>query len=273
MFNRSAFAIGALLTILASAPALAQQSAPTQRDYCPDRPGLGTPACIIAPGKVSIETGIADWTREDTSDEREDTLLLGDTLIRVGLGDALEAQIGWTPFGHARTRDKASGDVSKVDRAGDALIGLKANFSQPDGKGVSIAALPFATIPVGRSPIGAGDWGAGLIVPVNFQVSDAVSLQLSPEIDAAPDSDRHGRHLSYGGVVGLGLAVSKTVNLTAEFASTRDNDPEAHATQTYAALSTAWMASPNLQLDAGSTIGLSHDAADLEVYVGISRQL
>jgi hypothetical protein len=213
------------------------------------------------------------WTGNDTSDEREDTILLGDTLVRLGLSDNIEAQVGWTPFGHLRTRDKITGDVDKGDRVGDALIGLKANLLHPDGDGLSIAVQPFATIPLGRSPLGAGEWGAGLVVPVSFDLSPALNLQFSPEIDAAPDEDRHGRPLAFGSVVGLGVSVSDAVSVTFEFAGTRDRDPDGRTTQLYGAASAAWMPSANLQLDLGTTVGLNHDADDIELYFGISRQI
>ncbi len=126
------------------------------RDYCPARPGLGTPACTIASGRVSVEMGLADWTRDDNPDQREDTILIGDTLVRIGLTDTVEAQVGWTPFGHVRTRDDNGGAIQTADRAGDALIGLKVNLRHPDGSGFAAAVQPFVTVPVGRSPVGAG---------------------------------------------------------------------------------------------------------------------
>jgi hypothetical protein len=138
--------------------AIAMPAAAQEREYCPDRPGLGTPACTIAPGRVSVETGLVDWTLEQDSNMRTDTVLIGDTQLRIGLTDSTEAQIGWTPYGHVRMRDKASGGIDRADRVGDAYLGFKANLKNPDGKGFSAAVQPFVTIPVGRGPVGAGDW-------------------------------------------------------------------------------------------------------------------
>lgn len=272
---RAAVQILSVLAVAVAMPAWAQDQggAQQEREYCPARPGLGTPACTIAPGKVSIETGIGDWTRDNSADEHSDAILVGDTLIRIGLTDTIEAQLGWTPFGHSRVRDKVSGVIDKADRVGDALVGLKANLVHPDGSGFSAAIQPFATLPVGRSPIGAGDWGAGVVVPVSFDLNSSLDLQFSPEVDAATDEDRHGRHLAFGSVIGLGISVSDTAALTFEVAGTRDHDPEGHTTEIYGAASASWMPSGNLQLDVGTTLGLNHSAADLELYFGISRQI
>lgn len=255
------------LLLIVAAPAYAED-----RDYCPQRPGLGTPACTMAPGKVSVETALADWTLDQDTDQRTDTILIGDTLVRVGLADAIEVQLGFTPFGHVRTRDKVAGDIDSANRVGDASIGFKVNLSNPDGSGFSAALLPFATLPVGRTPVGAGDWGAGLLVPVTYDLSDALNLESTSEIDAAVNEDGHGRHVAFSETVGLGLALTKSLTATAELQALRDDDPSGATTQMLAGLSLACMLGKNMQIDAGANAGLNHYAPDVELYLGVSRR-
>ncbi|MBD8620281.1 transporter [Sphingomonas sp. CFBP 13728] len=241
-----------------------------EREYCPERPGIDTPACTMAPGKISVETAIADWTRDDKPGSREDNILFGDTLVRVGLSDTIEARVGWTPFGHDRMRDDTG--VDTVNGIGDVSLGLKANLHDPDGSGFSVAVLPFVTLPVGRSSIGAGDWGTGFLVPVTYELSDTLSLDLTPEIDAAVDQDGNGRHLAYSAAAGLAYKLNKDFTLTGEMQALRDDDPEGHATQTVAALSLAWAASEDLQFDVLGAAGLNDHTPDARVYAGISRR-
>jgi len=240
------------------------------RDYCPARPGLATPACTMAPGKVSVETSLADWTLDKQGGDRTDTILIGDTSVRIGVTDTIEAQVGWTPLGIVR--DRSSGLVDRTARTGDATLGLKANLSHPDGSGLSIALQPFVTLPIGRAPVGAGDWGAGLVVPVTYNLSKAVNLEFTPEVDAAVDQDSRGRHLAYSSVVGVGVALSDAVTLTAEDQVIRDEDPSGSTTQDLASLSLAWMARKNLQFDVGAVAGLDRAAPDIELYAGIARR-
>jgi hypothetical protein len=256
-----------LVALAVAAPAAAQE-----RDYCPARPGLGTPACTIAPGRVSVETSVADWERDDKADQRSDTILFGDTIVRAGLTDTIEGIVGWSPVGIARERDKATGSIDRTTAVGDAYLGLKANLANPDGSGFSVAVQPFATLPVGRSPIGAGDWGAGLLVPMSYDLPGGMNLQFTPEIDAAVDDDGDGRHLAYSAVAGIELPFTKTVSATAEVQALRDRDPGGRTSQAFAALSVAWMANDDLQLDIGGVAGLNHDAADARVYAGVSRR-
>ncbi len=242
------------------------------RDLCPDRPGLGTPPCIVDAGHVLIETGLADWALDRQPDERTDTWLLGDTLLRFGLGATTEAQLEWTPLGHVRTRDRATGTVEHATRVGDVTLALRQSLHNPDGSGASIALQPFVTVPVGRRPVGAGDWGAGVIVPASFALSDTLKLGVTPEIDAAVDEDGNGRHLAYGTVVGVTADLTDKLGVTAELQAMRDRDPADHGTEERAGLSFGWQASDNLQFDAGSNLGLNHDTPDIELYAGLSRR-
>jgi hypothetical protein len=263
-----------LARILLAASILAFASAARAeelRDFCPDRPGLGTPACTIDRGHVDIEIGLADWTLDKTSDTRTDMIEAGQALVRIGLTDSLEAQIGWTAFGHVRTRDRATGAVDQESGVGDLTVALRQNLADPDGSGFSLALMPFATLPTGGSAIGAGDWSAGLLVPLSYDLGGGVQLGLTGEIEAAADEDRDGRHLAYGGVAGVSAELSDAVGATFEIAATRDEDPVGDSTEWLAGLSAGWMARDDLQLDAGVNVGL-HDAADVQLYVGVSKR-
>lgn len=255
------------LALLAS-PALAGE----ERDLCPDRPGLGTPACTVSPGRIVAEIGLGDWTRDRSDGMRTDTVLLGDTLLRFGLTDSLEGQVGWTAFGHERSRDLATRALDKASRVGDVTLALRRNLRKPDGSGFSLAVMPFATLPVGRQPIGAGDWGAGLRVPLSVELSDALSFTATPEADAAVDEDGHGRHLAYGGVAGLELDMGEHFSATGELSLMRDRDPAGHATEALAGLSCGWQPTGGTQFDVGVNLGLNGHSPDRQLYFGFSRR-
>lgn len=242
------------------------------RDLCPDRPGLDTPACTVDPGRLVLETGIGDWTLDKTASQRTDTLTLGDALLRIGVAEHAEIQIGWTAFGHARTRDRLTGAVSRDSGGGDVTLAVKRNLANPDGSGFSAALLPYVTLPAGGQAIGAGTWGAGMILPLSYALTDKLSLSATPEIDAAPDGDRSGRHLRYGSVGGLGMKLSGSVQASAELSLFRDRDPDDRATEALAGLSIGWQPGKEWQLDLGVNAGLNHASPDVEVYGGVVRR-
>ena len=262
---RSVLLVAALAFAL---PALGQEG---RRDLCPDRPGLGTPACTLDAGATMLEIGIADWTLDRDADSRTDSFAFGDALFRAGLTPSLEVQVGWTMLGHVRERDRTSGDVARWTRTGDITLALRQNLRNPDGSGFSAALMPYATLPVGGRSVGAGDWGAGLIVPVSFELG-ALSLGLSPHVDAAVDADGDGRHLAYGSVAGIGFGVSDDIAMAAELAFTRERDPDGSRTEALAGLSAGWQPDPESQWDVGANVGLNRDSADVELYFGFARR-
>ena len=253
------------LTVFLAQPVMA-------RDYCPDRPGMDTPPCTVEPGRFSAETSLADWTRDSAPDARTDTVLIGDLALRYGIADHAEVRLGWTPYGYARSRDRASGVVNVMRGVGDVTIGIKRNLVDPDGKRLSIAVLPAITLPAGGRAIGAGDWGATLLVPVSVPLTGTVSFALTPEIDAAADADRHGRHLAYGTAGGLAIAPRAGLSLAIEAAVMHDDDPAGASTQAAAGAAMGVMFGQHLQLDAGAELGLNRSTPDRRLYVGIARQ-
>ncbi len=266
------FHLAVALTLVTPAPIWARDSAPQQlREPCFDSPGLGIPACTLDPGRIAIEIEGVDWTRESEGGTRTDTLLAGATLVRIGLDDRTEAQIGYSPFGYVSEKNVLDGHYERSTGTGDVTLAMRRNLRNPDGSGFAIALMPFATLPTGGQAIGAGDWGAGLIVPVTYDLG-GVTLELTPEIDAAVDEDGHGRHLGFGSVAGLALDVSDTVSVNTELSVYRDRDPAGATTKTITGLSALWQPDNDLQFDAGVNIGLDHASPDCQLYVGIARR-
>lgn len=263
------FSIGLALAMLAGTGAAQAQEL---RPFCADRPGLGTPSCTVDKGHVVAELGVLDWTREQDGSLRSDAWTAGDLLVRLGVAESLEVQAGWTAWGTVRTHDRADGATEKSNGAGDMTLALRRNLSHPDGSGFSAAVMSFATLPVGGSTIGAGDWGAGLVVPLSYGLNDVFAIALTPEVDAAVDGDRRGRHFAYGSVIGLSAALGPTLSSALEFQAARDEDPSGHSTQKLASLSLAWQPKDGLQFDIGAVAGLNAASPDAELYLGVARR-
>jgi len=243
-----------------------------ERSYCPDRPGMNTPPCTVDAGRLSAEVSTFDWTRQNDPDARTDALLAGDLALRYGLDDRTELRLGWTAYGHVRSRDKASGAVSFDSGMGDVTLGVKRNLVGPDGTGFSLAVLPSLSLPIGGSAIGAGDWGAGLQVPMSVPLAGPVSLEVTPEIDAAVNGSRHGRHLAWGSAAGLAVAATSHLNLAFEAAVMRDDDPAGASTSAAAGAAAGWMLGKDTQIDIAGEFGLNHATPGLRIYAGVARR-
>lgn len=260
----AAFALS--IAVLLPTTAAAQEL----RDFCPDRPGIGTPACTIDRDHLAAELGLIDWTSDRKPGSRTDTFIVSDLLLRYGITDSLEAQVGWSAIGHVRARSDGMGDRSSG--TGDVLLAVRQNLRHPDGSGLAIAVMPFVTLPTGGSALGAGDWGAGLLLPVSSELPAGFQLGFTGSIEAAVDADRDGRHLAYGAVIGLDVPVGETVGATFELSARRNDDPSGAVTELLGGLSAGWSPARSLQFDVGTNIGLNRKTPDLQIYLGVARR-
>ncbi|MGI4732711.1 MAG: transporter [Janthinobacterium lividum] len=266
MIRRLACAAG---LVMIAAPAMAQdQDKSDEPRFCPTRPSLGGSSCTTDPGHVQFEASTLDWQRDDTSDSREDRIVTADLLARVGVGSKTEIQLGWTGFGHDRTRDRATGAIDTVNGTGDVTIALRQHLAGEEGKPFSLGLQPFVTVPTGRYPIGAGDWAAGAIVPVQYDLTEKLAVDFTGEVDAATNESGDGRHLAYSGIWGLRYKLTPAVNVYGELSVERDDDPSGHQTQSLAAFSVAWRPARRFQLDAQAIAGLNATSPDIRLVTG-----
>ena len=235
-------------------------TAAAARDYCPTRPSLGQSVCTIDTGRVAIETALSDWERDSDAD----TVLFGDTLFRLGVADRVELQVEWTPAGVVR--DRMTGD--RTARSGDVELGARIALRNPDGMGLSYGLRPSVSVPAGRSPIGMGGWGAALVAPMSYDLTDKLNLQFSPEIATMPREDRGGNMTVATATLGLGIMLGDKCQLAVEGQWSHDD----MATEHRAGLAVGWQLSDDLFVDAGGVAGLDHDTPALRIYSGLSRR-
>lgn len=259
---------------VACIPAAAAAQDSNADRLCSERPGLTTSACITAPGRLQTETALVDWTLERRDGERVDTILLGDTLLRYGVGGKTELRLGWTPYGAQRDRD-ADGSVMRERRVGDASIGVKTSIVERKGDtGLALSGIATALLPVGRRPIGAGDWGATFELPVTYRTSKTISLQATPIVSAAVNDDGKGRHVLYGSAAEVEYSLSETLKADVSAQVIRDDDPDSQVRGTPALGSVAisWQSDSNTQFDLGTNLGLNKAAPDIEGFVGVAHR-
>ncbi|HET6537836.1 MAG TPA: transporter [Sphingopyxis sp.] len=240
------------------------------RDFCPDRPGLGTPACTLDRGQFAVEMGVVDWTKDRQADTRTDTIATADMLLRYGVSSSLEVQLGWTAMGFVRTR--TVGLKTHSSGSGDVSLALRQNLQNPDGSGLSMALMPFITLPIGGDTIGAGDWSGGLLLPISYELPADFQLGLTGRIEAAVDADGKGRHSSYGAIIGLEIPMHPAIGITTELSVQRDDDPSGAITEMLAGLSLAWSPNDRMQIDIGTNWGLNRHSPDAQIYLGVARR-
>lgn len=259
---------GAMLAaaaLLGAGPAAAQDDGPR---FCPTRPSLGGSSCTTEPGRVHVEMSALDWQRDDQTDTREDRIVTADILTRFGVGKDTELQLEWVGYGRDRTRDKAAGTIETATGTGDVRLAVRQHLAGAKGKTFSAGIEGFVTLPSGRMPVGDGTWSAGIIVPLQYDLTDTIAIAVTGEADAAANPSGMGRHLAYSEITGLRYKMTDQVTTTAELALERDDAPGQHETQALAALSAAWRPTKVVQLDVLVATGLNRAAPDFRLVTG-----
>jgi len=256
---------------LIAALALAGAAQAEDRDFCADRPGKGSPPCVLDAGRFQAELGGVDAAYSRGGGTSVDDVAFGGLELRLGLTSTVEGQLSWTA--HERVRTKDHGVVDVVSGSGDLGAALRWSLKNPGGDGVSIALQPFVTAPTGSHGIGSDLWQGGVIAPMSFALPSDWSLSLSPQVDARENASGSGRHIGYALGGGLGHALGP-VNMGAELWVDRDEDPSGHVTQASFDLTAAWTpkALKDVQLDASAYVGLNRQTPDLELVVGVAHR-
>jgi hypothetical protein len=218
-----------------------------------------------------LEVDALDITRDRDAGVTEQTTLALAPHLRVGLTSILEAGIALTPYAEVRARD-AGGHVA-TRGTGDTIVNLKLSLKNPGGEGPSVAILPFVSLPTAQHGLGAGGFQGGVIVPVALSLPGGFSLGLDPEVDAVRNG-HGGVRPAYVMAAALAHAVAPGLTGGVELWTSNTRTPEGWERQATADATLAWIPAkrPNLQLDAGVNLGLTHRTPDLQAYVGVSRR-
>ncbi|MCH7309820.1 transporter [Acinetobacter sp. ANC 4805] len=172
--------IGTLSLIVASMMASTAFAA----DFSFDRPGAGMGTGITPVGHLAWEQGLPSVSyQEGTVDgEKDKTLTLnGDMLLRTGLAEGLELQLGWQ--GPVWQQYKRAGVKKESNGLGDVSIGLKKSIDLKDDR-LSMALLAEAIIATGNEEFTAHDDIYSLSSAVAYEFSDLIGTSITMRYEA-----------------------------------------------------------------------------------------
>lgn len=258
-------------TTIIAAVLLAQASvavAADQQPICATRPGRSTAPCTTPAGHFQVETGVIDWSVRNSGDERDTSLAIGATTIKYGLTDRSDIELNVTPW--ERSTSRVGGAHQSASGFGDLVVSYKRELTSPDAA-LQLTLLPFVKIPTAKRSLGNGKVEGGLLVPTLYTIAKTpLSINLTPELDWAADADGHGHHAAMTQVASLGIQATPKLSVSAELWGRWDWDPAGTVRQASADTSIAYLASNDVQLDAGANFGLNANTPDVEFYTGVS---
>ena len=262
--------------VFAAQVAIAADDAPASalRPLCTDRPTKSTSPCTVDAGHIQVESDLFNVTVDRGGGLTTVTWLATNPTIKLGLTDTLDGEVNLAPFVSVRTRDRSTGQVSRISGVGDLSLRLKWSLLGESGGAVAFALSPYVKLPTARVGVGNGAVEGGLIAPVNLNLPAGWSLVIDPEVDVLKNATDDGRHLNASGLLSLSRGVSKTLTLSAELWTDRDFGPGAARTQVSADIGAAYSPAkaPNWQLDGGVNFGLNRQTPAAQAYLGVSRR-
>lgn len=232
---------------------------------------MGRPACTVGPGQAIVEVTVIALDRIGTPAGPIDTQAYADTLLRLGLAEETELQLGMTGYVQTLVPDPARPRLRiHAGGIGDSYLALRHTLTNA---GPVAAVEGYVTLPTGAPAVSAGTWGAGIVVPMDLATIGGLSVTLVPEIDAVPSASGKGRHLGYGAVLGLSGEVAKDVGAAFEIAAERFDAPEGGEFVSIVAGSFAWQATDDLQFNIEVDVGLLTPEPHTLAMVGFALRL
>lgn len=243
------------LTVAAEAAALPP--------ICTDRPTKANATCTVPAGKVQLEMGVAGWSLTRAAGTRTELLTLGASVVKLGLSDRSDLQVGFTPYARV-----TSGAANRVDGIGDVVIRYKHRPTADDAR-VQLGVIPFVKLPTAAEGLGNGKLEGGLALPISMAMGKA-TVTFGPELDLLADADGEGHHAGLVNLVNVAFPVADGLTLVGELWSNYNFDPAGTVKQASADAALAYAVSNDVQLDLGANVGLTRDTADIEFYGGLS---
>lgn len=247
---------------LFTTPAIAEET-----PICTDRPTKANAVCTVPAGDWQLESSAVGWAR--TKAEGSDTrmLTLGSSVIKYGVLDRSDLQIGFTP--HVRAETRSAGFKSTASGPGDLTVRYKHRLSADDAP-VQFGLIPFVKLPTADDGIGNGKLEGGIAAPISIATGSPVTLVLGPELDLLADGDGRGHHAALVTLVNVSGPIAEGVTLYGELWTLTNFDPADTVTLASADAALAWLVGRELQLDIGANLGLNRNTADVELYAGLS---
>ena len=153
-------------------------------DFEFDRPGAGISTGITPVGKLAWEQALPSASYQESNnalgEKVKTTRLNADMLLRTGLAQDLELQLGWQ--GPAWSKSKTAGQSVEEDGLGDVSIGLKQAIDLNDDK-LSMAVLVQALIATGNDGFSEEDDIYSLATAVNYQYSELLKTGINMRYD------------------------------------------------------------------------------------------
>lgn len=285
LYRRSHSAAGFVLAVGLLAPTLsyaaqaepqgssqpAAETPPDLSSICTDRPTKSNFACTVDAGHFQYEADLVNGSFLRVDGTATDTWLVFNPTLKYGLTPNIDIEANFSPLAIVRTRDNA-GNGQTLTGVSDLYLRMKYQFLNTEGGEWQATILPYVKAPTARIGIGNGAVEGGVLLPVNYKLTDLITVTTVPEIDFYKDSTGNGRHVNTTQLINVGLSLPQGFTLYGELWGDWNFDHAGTARQFSADAALAYGVTPYLQIDAGLNFGLNKYTPDVQAYIGVAQK-
>ncbi len=235
------------------------------RPLAADRPDATESPQTVDAGHVQLEIDIAAYLR-DRSDTVADGWSFVVTNFKLGLSHNIDLQIVFA------THERLKTPGGTASGFGDLVVRTKINLWGNDGDTPTmLAVMPFVKFPTNQDGLGNNEVEGGLIVPFGTELPAGWGLGLQLELDIVRNSSGTGNKLDISHTIVLGHDIVGPLAGFVELFSLFPGERGAGWIGTLNAGLT-YAIDEDTQIDLGTFVGLSREADDLVVFLGITRR-
>lgn len=241
------------------------------RDMSTDRPDTTESAYTVDAGHFQVEMSFVDFSydRHNKDSHTRRGFAAAPVLLKAGLLNNVDLQIGIDPYTREKTTDRATGSSETIEGFGDTIARLKVNLWGNDGGDTAFAIMPLVKLPTADNDMGNGNVEGGFISVLAVELSNEFSSAFMIEFDSnrSAADDRYVVDLVHTATVGRNIIgdLGGYVEYAGFMNLNGDEDYRGYfdAGLTYGL-------TPDIQLDTGVRVGLTKAADDLGLFAGIS---
>lgn len=241
------------------------------REMATDRPDKTESAYTVDAGHFQVEMDLLAYTYDRSSHEKVEGLAVAASNLKVGVLNNLDLQIIVETYNVQRTKDRATGESSRLSGFGDLTLRSKINLWGNDGGPSALSVMPFVKLPTAGDKLGNGAVEGGVIFPFAMELPADWGLGAQLEVDHLRNSSGSGYHQEFSNTVAVSHDLGEKLGFYVELFNSVSNERHSAWIATFD-FGFTYAVTRDIQLDAGMNIGLTDAADDFNPFIGLSMR-